>query len=113
MYVYYTDINDVSYTLYHEFIPETLNNLIVDFDSQPARVALPYGKNWPNVQLRSIRSVVFQYYAGYGEEPADVPQTPKDAIILWCAWRNENRTAEIDAPQQFFNMLRPDRLPAI
>jgi uncharacterized phiE125 gp8 family phage protein len=48
--------------------------------------------------------------AGYGD-PVDVPDTVKDAICLYCAYRYENRTAESgEAPKQFYDLLTPDRM---
>lgn len=86
------------------------SDLITDFDSEPAQIELAYGIDWPSVVLRPMSSVKIEYVAGYGSSAVNVPQRFKDAILLWCTWRNENRTAEVSAPEQFWSLLRPDRL---
>jgi uncharacterized phiE125 gp8 family phage protein len=92
-----------------------LTDLIVDVDSEPGRVSFAYGKLWPSVLLRPMSAVKIRFTCGYGSTAstaqAAVPATVKDAIMLYCAYRNENRTAEVDAvPETFFNLLRPDRI---
>lgn len=91
--------------------PETNADYQIDLDSEPGRLGFAYGKTWPSTVLRSMNSVKIRYAAGFGLAASDVPATVKDAIYLYCAYRNENRAAEIDeAPKQFYNMLWPDRL---
>jgi len=87
-----------------------LTDFIIDLDSEPARIAHAYGKSWPSVTLREINAVKITYKAGYGTTAADVPETVKDAILFYCAWRNENRIEEVKFPEAFFNLLRPDRM---
>lgn len=86
------------------------SDFVIDTDSQPGRVDLKSGKSWPSIELQKINGFQILYYAGYGETGADTPATVKDAIALYCAWRNENRTAEVDAPPHFYNLLTPDRI---
>jgi hypothetical protein len=89
----------------------TNSDFIIDTDSEPGRIGFAYNKTWPSTILRSMSAVKIRFAAGYGLEASDVPATVKDAIMLYCAYRNENRAAEVDeAPKQFFNLLRHDRL---
>jgi uncharacterized phiE125 gp8 family phage protein len=88
-----------------------LTNFTLDYDSDPGRIDLAYSVTWPAVTLRSINSVKIRFTCGYGSNASDVPATVKDAIMLYVAYRNENRVAESgSAPVQFYDILRPDRL---
>jgi uncharacterized phiE125 gp8 family phage protein len=89
-----------------------LTDFIVDADSEPGRLDFAYNKLWPAVTLRPMAAVKIRYTAGYGAAASAVPAVVKDAIMLYCSYRNENRTAEVDAvPEHFYNLLRPDRMP--
>lgn len=88
-----------------------LGSLIIDIDHEPGRLCWAYDKTWPSVTLRPMNCLKIRYIAGYGDLADKVPAAVKDAIMLYCAFRNENRAAEIDsAPKQFFDLLRPDRM---
>lgn len=88
-----------------------LTNFIVDQSAQPGRMCLAYGVFWPCVTLRSINAIKIRYTAGYGAATTDVPGNVRDAIMLYCAYRNENRSGESPvAPEQFYNLLRHDRI---
>lgn len=108
----YFDFENTETTLYNSLVPVgTESNYIVDTDSTPGRIALAFGVSWPTTTLRSINAVKIRYTAGYGAAATDVPAEVKDAIYIYCAWRNENRTAESgEMPEQFYNVLRPSRL---
>lgn len=86
-----------------------LSNLIIDLDSDPARIAHAYGLTWPSVTLRPINSVKIRYTAGYGATAESIPAKIIDTILLCCSWKNENRTAE-KFPEELFGYLKPDRL---
>jgi uncharacterized phiE125 gp8 family phage protein len=108
-----------------------LTDFIIDVGGETkGRIGFAYNKQWPGVTLRSMSAVKIRYTAGYlpvtttemveGEEVttvdyvANVPETVKDAIMLYCAYRNENRAAEVEAaPKQFYDLLWPDRLDVI
>ena len=84
---------------------------LVDSDSAPGRVTLAFCKIWPVIMLRPINAVKIRYVAGYGPTPATVPENVRDAIMLYCAYRNESRAGEGGpVPEHFFDLLRPDRL---
>jgi uncharacterized phiE125 gp8 family phage protein len=87
-----------------------LTNFIIDATSQPGRMALAYGIVWPSVTLRSINAIKVRFVAGYGAAD-DVPENVKDAIMLYCSYRNENRTGETgEVPKQFYDLLSHDRI---
>lgn len=91
--------------------PETNADFYIDESAEPARVGFSYNATWPSTTLRSLDSVKIRYVAGYGIHASDVPANVRDAIMLYCAYRNENRAAETEAaPPQFFNLLNQDRL---
>jgi uncharacterized phiE125 gp8 family phage protein len=85
-----------------------LGNLIIDTDSQPGRINLAFCMSWPFVTLRSIDSVKIRYTAG-NVDVAHIPASVKDAIMFYCAYRNENR-AEGEIPQQFFDLLNSEKI---
>jgi len=84
---------------------------IIDTDSEPGRLCLAYSETWPTVTLRPHKAVKIRYWAGYGPTADSVPDTVKDAIMLYCAYRNENRAGEItETPKQFYDLLTPERI---
>ncbi len=85
------------------------DNYQVDIISEPARFSLGYSIIWPTTTLRNLNGVIFEFTTGYGAASA-VPQPVKDAIMLYCAYRYENRTAEEEIPEAFYNLLDPDRI---
>lgn len=118
----YFDSDNVEYTLYYDGTnpvttteeggdePSTNLDFIIDINGNPGRISLAYAATWPVVTLRPIDAVRVRLAAGYGLEAADVPENVKDAIMLYCTYRNENRAGEVgECPQQFFNLLRFDR----
>ncbi len=92
-----------------EFI-YNIDDLIIDTDSEPGRLCLAYGKVWPSTILREINAVKIRFTAGYGKTAEDVPESIKEAIKIYCTARNENRSGELDIPEAFYNLLRPNRV---
>lgn len=86
------------------------SDFIIDASSIPGRIDLAYGKTWPSIITRSINALVIRYAAGYGLDAEDVPANVKDAIMIYCTARNENRAGEADFLKCFHDILRPDRL---
>ena len=125
MTITYTDSDGLTTTLYDSGIdyissttttgspftpPSTNSDFIIDTDGEPGRIDLAYLKTWPNVTLQPINSVKVRYAAGYGEYAEDVPEYIKDAIMLYCIYRNENRAGEVqETPSHFYNLLRQER----
>ena len=86
------------------------SNYFVDTDHEPGRINLEHGISWPAVTLRDINGLKIRFVAGYGDAATDVPQAAKEAITLYCAYRNENRIGETEVPKAFYDILRPDRV---
>lgn len=118
----YFDLNNTEYTLYYDGTnpvttteeggdePSTNSDFIIDINGNPGRISLAYNTIWPVVTLRPIDAVRVRFAAGYGLETSDIPENVRDAIMLYCTYRNENRAGEVgECPQQFFNLLRFDR----
>ena len=103
-------------------ISANLSDFIIDTRSEPARIALAYCKYWPTDILRSLGAMIIRYSAGYKisylgssttptPEENLIPAYVRDAICLYCAYRNENRSGEIDKiPQAFYDILNPERI---
>jgi uncharacterized phiE125 gp8 family phage protein len=85
-----------------------IDNLIVDTIS--GRVSLAYGVILPSTTLRPINAIEIEYKAGYGTTASAVPESIKDALYIYCTWRNENRAGEVDVPKAFYDLLRPLRI---
>lgn len=101
--VKYYGTDDTEYTL-------SSDDYLVDTATDPGRVVLDYGVVLPTTILREARAVVVQYVAGYGDADS-VPAFIKDAIMMYCAWRYENRTGEAGAlPTAFYSLLEPERI---
>lgn len=104
----------VSFKLYdyqNNEIEIPLSDLLVDTDSLIPRVTLARGASFPSVKLRELNAVKIRYKAGFGNTAESVPMNVRDAILLYCSYRYENRTAEVEAvPQHFYNLLKADRV---
>mgnify|MGYP001566079699 CR=1 FL=1 len=102
-------VNYYAYT--NEMFSYPLANLIVDNSSASGRISLGFAKLWPFTILRPIDSIQIQYTAGYGATAAFIPANIIDAMLLFCAYRYENRTAEGgEMPRHFYDLLDPDRV---
>jgi hypothetical protein len=121
MQISYWDYLDQEYILYFDGTnpvltteeagtePETNSDFIIDTDREPGRVGFAFGKCWPGVTLRPLNSVKFRYAAGYGLTADSIPQTVKDAIMVFCTHMNENRAGETEFPRAFYDLLEKDR----
>jgi len=87
------------------------SNYFVDLTSEVGRVSLNYNTYWPTTILRPVNGVVIEFTAGYGDEAADVPESVKNAIYIYCTHMYENRESESGTiPKEFFDLLKPDRM---
>ena len=87
-----------------------MDDFYVDSDTEPARMILNKGNEWPDVELREMSCVKIGFTAGYGTTATTVPEAVKDAILLYIAHAWNNRAGEYQFPRQFFDLLRPNRL---
>jgi len=93
----------------------------IDYNHEPGRIAFAYQKSWPSVSLRTLDCVKIKCVAGFDrvykagtttESPNSdyIPAAVKDAIYLYCGYRNENRSGETpEIPKQFYDLLMDDR----
>jgi hypothetical protein len=89
--------------------PSTNSDFIIDTKSEPGRLEFAYGKTWPSITPRKINACIIKFAAGCGLEADDVPENIKDAIILYCTARSENRAGESDFLDKFHDILGPSR----
>lgn len=108
---YYT-VDNTEVVIYDADSPVgTEDQYLVDLDSEPARILPAHGYTWPVAALRELNAVKVVYTAGYGPTVDSTPGRVKDAIMLYCAWRFENRVAETNTvPHQFYALLDQDRM---
>jgi uncharacterized phiE125 gp8 family phage protein len=110
-----TDYQGVTTTLYDSAPGGDTSMFTVDVSGEPGRIDLAYGEYWPSTVLRSINSVRVQFVAGYGDTVADVPENVKDAILIYCTYRYDNRAGQAfvyevkSIPEAFYTLLRHDR----
>lgn len=71
------------------------DNYIVDTDSVPGRVVLASGATWPSESLYPAGAITVQFTAGYGDEPGDVPQHVRQAMLLMIGHWYENRETTV------------------
>lgn len=62
---------------------------LVDADSEPGRIVLPYGKSWPSFTPYPVNPVVIQYEAGY----TTLPKYLKTAMLLHIGYFYNHRDA--------------------
>ncbi len=94
----------------------------VDTYSEPGRVVLVYGGQWPSTTLRPANGVLITYVAGYGLAQV-VPQNVKMAMLLLIGDYYENREVGNAAQatpftnqgtlQAFYNLLWPERITPV
>ena len=69
------------------------SDYIVNTDTEPGKVVLAYGKSWPSTSLYPTGAVTVQFVAGYGDDPTDVPEKYRQAMLLLIGHWYENREA--------------------
>jgi uncharacterized phiE125 gp8 family phage protein len=74
-------------------------NYICDFSGVPARVVPAPDESWPAIQNR-INAVSVLFVAGYGTEPADVPEPIRQAIIMLASDLYEHPEANLELKLQ-------------
>lgn len=89
---------------------------IVDSDSRPGRVVLPYGKSWPSVTLYTVNPIRIRFVCGYTEtEPNIIPLTYKQGMMMHAGMLHKYRDAGVPkediewlksfySPRRFVNM---------
>lgn len=64
----------------------------VDADAEPGIVFRAYNQSWPSIRSQRA-AVTITYVAGYGDEPSDVPEDARHAILMQVAHLFERREA--------------------
>jgi uncharacterized phiE125 gp8 family phage protein len=93
----------------------TAGTYIVDTDSEPGRVTLGYGENWPTETLYPHNGVKVRFLAGYGSVASLVPMRIKEAIKLLVGHMYEHREDTdikelVEMPYGIHNLLMLERV---
>lgn len=64
---------------------------LVDTDSEPGRIVLPYAGSWPSGTLYPVNPVRVRYVAGYGASAANIPRPLRQAVLLTVGDLYQNR----------------------
>ncbi len=99
----YIDTNNDSNTV-------STDDYFLDIGGIPGTIDLNHGVLWPTTQLRESSNVIIRVVSGYGDAADDVPANVKEAIMLYCAYRYENRSGEVtEIPRNFYDVLSFER----
>lgn len=101
----YTDANGDSQTF-------SSAKYIVDIVSKPARIALAYQQEWP-VTREIANAVTVRFVAGYGDDPSDVPEGIRLAMLLMIGHWYENREAIVAMPSGMTYQEAPEGAKAL
>lgn len=84
-------VTSVKYTNSAEVETTMMENTdyLVDTDSVPGRIILPYSKAWPTVTLSPKNPINITYVAGY----TSIPKSIKHAILLYVCYYFDHRDA--------------------
>lgn len=63
----------------------------LDIKSEPGRIGLKHGKNWPSTTLRPHNGICITYTAGYGDASTDVPNKFRLGLLLLIGHFYEHR----------------------
>ena len=64
---------------------------ILDLVSKRARIVLPYLGSWPTATLYPVNPIEIEFVCGYGDDPEDVPERIRQAILIQIADYYQNR----------------------
>lgn len=81
----YKDSAGVSHTLVEN------TDYIVDLDSDPGEISLPYLGMWPAATLWPVNPIEIEFECGYGDAGSDVEEVLRLAIKVYVAHYYENR----------------------
>jgi uncharacterized phiE125 gp8 family phage protein len=107
-YIHYVDTAGDTQTL-------ATTEYTADTGSEPARIVPAYGKSWPSTR-GVINAVTVRFVAGYGDDPSDVPEPIRQAMLLMVGHLYERREATIvgqqvyDVPMGWDALLAPYRV---
>tara|TARA_R110000868_G_scaffold61095_1_gene185817 strand:+ start:195 stop:863 length:669 start_codon:yes stop_codon:yes gene_type:complete len=101
---YFSD-NDTEYTWGTE-------NYYADIISEPAKIVIRDGGTYPT-DLRAANGLEINFIAGYGENPSDVPESIKVAMLQFMSFIYEHRgdyEGSIEAPRVVRSLLDPYKI---
>ena len=64
---------------------------LVDINSDPGRIFLPYGETWPSFTAYPYKPITLRFICGYGSSASSVPDPIKVAIKILASHFYENR----------------------
>ena len=65
---------------------------------EPGRLYRAYNVQWPSVTLKPAEAIVVRYKVGYGENPSDVPQDIRHAILATIDYLYHERGFRVMTP---------------
>jgi hypothetical protein len=80
---------------------------LVDANTEPSKVFLPYGCIWPPVVLYPSSPISIRFICGYGSTAASVPQSIRTAIKMIAADFWANREAQILEQSRALYQINP------
>lgn len=87
---------------------------LVDSDSDPGRIVLPYGESWPSFTAYPYNPIKCRFVCGYGATSASVPAAIRTAIKMLVEDMYENRSARdtltLNENRTVMALLQPYRL---
>lgn len=86
---------------------------LVDTDSEPGQIVLPYGRLWPTVALYPVNPIRVQMTCGYGAAAEDVPEAIKHAMYLLIAHWHLHREEVIIGPTATIAVKPPNGFDAL
>jgi len=77
-------VDDFDYTDSDGTVTEmtVTTDYLVDSDSDPGRVVLPYGVSWPSFTAYPVNPIAVEYVCGYGDTASTVPASLRTAIKM-------------------------------
>jgi uncharacterized phiE125 gp8 family phage protein len=85
--VVYTDSDGTAHTM------TVTTDYLVDDDSDPGRIVLPYGVSWPSFTAYPVNPIAIRFVCGYGAAAANVPRGVVTAIKMICEDLYNRRSA--------------------
>ncbi len=83
-------------------------NYLVDSASNPGRIALNLGAQWPT-GLRPVNAVEIEFVAGYGNA-SDVPDSIKQGILFWIKFLFADKSKLFESDESTSGLAEINRL---
>ncbi len=78
-----------------ETIMVATTDFLVDTNSEPGRIVLPYEKSWPSAVLYPVNPITFRFTCGYGTTAVSVKAGIRTAIKMFAADLYELRETQV------------------